>query len=242
MNENDIERICIPRDIKNLKMISKSIVIKNNDKEFNKHGVDIYIINPNTYEIKSLIDLKPSIEYDYRRQYYFELEMIYPNGSRVNSWGKHEPIAGNHFIVFTDQHRITFFNKRLVYKVLKEFEEKFPGEIKSKNDTDFNKYKCVKTFCLIGFNKNYEYLLKMKPIIFDISTNEQEGVRMNNSDIKELDNAIRGMYISIKKDDEEKFMKHFSDIMENDKISPLEKFKCTILNDDIKKFLSKHIE
>lgn len=242
MDENEIEKICISRDIKNLKLFTENSIIKNDSVAFNKNGVDIYIIDKGTYEIKSLIDIKPSIEHDYRRQYYFELYTTYPNGKQIPSWGKHTPIHEKQFIAFTDDHRITLFNKNLVYKVLTDLEKNRPNEIKECIDKkgDYRHNKCKKKYCLIGFNRNYDYLLKMKPLIFDIF--EGTGKRMDNDDIKRLDDLRMNLFRAMKRNDEDKFMEYFSEIMEDNKISPLEKFQCTLFDEEVKNFLAKHTE
>lgn len=242
MNSKEIEKVCIIRDIKHFEKLTKDKVIKNNDKQLNKVGVDIYIIDTKSYEYKSFIDIKPSLKYQYRKQYYFELYTEYPNGNRINSWALEPGISDRHYIAFTDQYRATLFLKSRLIEVLKEFIKKNPGEIFSSNDQDYNGNKCIKKYCLIGFNRNKKYLDLLKPFIYDIALNEKEGQLMNNTELKNFYNDVEKLKEAIKNSDEEGFKKYFDIISENRSISLLERLQSTILDKEFNSFLKEHIE
>lgn len=242
MNSKDIEKVCIFRDIKHFETLTKDKVIKNKDKQLNKVGVDIYVIDIKTYEYKSFIDIKPSIKYNYRKQYYFELYTEYPNGNRIKSWALEPGISDRHYIAFTDQYRATLFLKSRLVEVLKEFIKNNPGEIKSCNDKDYNGNSCIKKYCLIGFNRNNKYLELLKPFIYDILPTEKEGQLMSNKELKNFYSDVEKLRAAIKNNDEEGFKKYFDIITNNSSISLLERLQYTILDKEFNSFLKDHVE
>ena len=195
LTSKEIEKITRPRDLKNMKRAVSGIVKNNDDDDLmNINGGDIYIINEN-FKI-TYMDLKPTLKYDFRRQYYFELEIIYPNGTTVDSWARHKGFSNRQYVAFTDEHRITMFRQKDIYEVIKELEEKRPTEVLTKDkdqygnpETDFNGNICKKKYCLIGVNRNYDLLKKLNPIIRDIT--DKRVTKTDIEDIKEFDKSIK---------------------------------------------------
>ena len=136
LTSKEIEKITRPRDLKNMKRAVRGIVKNNDDDDLmNINGGDIYIINEN-FKI-TYMDLKPTLKYDFRRQYYFELEIIYPNGTKVDSWARHKGFSNRQYVAFTDEHRITKIRQKDIYEVIKELEEKRPTEVLTKDKDQY---------------------------------------------------------------------------------------------------------
>ena len=262
--------------------VEATLINNNFDLHLNKYGgADLYIV---TDDFKLIfIDVKPRFD-NFRRQYYFETATIYPNektnypneiletkekylkktrfpdGNKFDSWSLHPAITDKHFIAFTDNYRVTYFDKKKVNDLIKDIRKKNPDAFKYSPDKDYEGKICDKEFILIGFNQNLEYLKQLQPIVCDFILPDEvtEGIfipnplldnkklthtdliprRRNNLDIQKFDKLVNDLSKAIYKKNEKEAQCCLDKMLASEYASAIEK-ESILTEDWIKDFIVK---
>ena len=159
----EVERRCALRDKLNLEEFTKCKVRLNNYGDIdileNKKGKDCQLINKN--KVYNL-DLKPTLSYDYRSRFIFELEIFYPdNLLTIPGYATNNNITN--YLAYTDNNQVVFFNKKLVIQQMKVVKSRYSRAITEIEDKDYNGKNCIKRITYIGYRDLNEIFKNLEP-------------------------------------------------------------------------------